>query len=725
MSSESGPVPTPSAKRRRIALACSACRTRKSRCDGARPTCSNCTSQRLVCAYEATDHLTNDVVRKELVNGLEQRVKSLETLVQRHDQLLNEIGSAQDNSAVSSSLRDEQRRIPSSASALPSHDIQCEATGLEDVNTEGVVDGTAISFLDEQDSGYFGSSSNISFMRHISRNMPISGIVAATGQNQGRWENDIIHSSRRPHLNSDTILCTPDTASAYILPPPTQLESLLESYFQKTGVLFPFIHPTSFLQTYHDIRSNGFTRLRRTWLGLLNMVLAMAVSTDGTGKLSALERAAQSNIYYSRAVALCNTQILRGSNLEIVQYLLLMSQYLQGTQNSVQTWNIHGLAVKAAFSLGLHSEHANSRFPPIEQEVRKRTWFGCILLDRSLCLTFGRPSSIPEHFIQVSPPIPWTNINNATANRHDKDDISTVFLTAAIDLSKILHSIIARLYNHNLGYGLTLEEAELNLRVFQLEQEMSEWQAFQDSRLRIWSAVGMPDIAASKDRVAIRCRNVLTLRHLHLEILLHRPFMIKALDKQVNPASQRPLPASVAHMANASIRKCVHSARTIISIVGAALCRSDAENDILGAWWFSLFYVFNAALTVFGGILIKSVDNEDQTGPSLHERISQARGSLEEATRALRALDRENRTVQKCEEYLKALLQALEQYSDRFNDDGAFEGVEATQWPLVVESMNSNMAIFDPTENQESAYDALGFFNGDLELGQFFISGTS
>lgn len=59
-----------------------------------------------------------------------------------------------------------------------------------------------------------------------------------------------------------------------------------------------------------------------------------------------------------------------------------MSQYLQSTQKSVQTWTTHGLAVKAALSIGLHSRDAMSKFPPIEQEMRKRTWFGCVLLDR-------------------------------------------------------------------------------------------------------------------------------------------------------------------------------------------------------------------------------------------------------------------------------------------------------------------------------------------------------
>jgi hypothetical protein len=75
--------------------------------------------------------------------------------------------------------------------------------------------------------------------------------------------------------------------------------------------------------------------------------------------------------------------ILRADGfITTVQYLLLMGKYLQGTQKSIQTWTIHGLAVKAAFQLGLHSSEASKRFSPLEREIRKRVWFGCVVLDR-------------------------------------------------------------------------------------------------------------------------------------------------------------------------------------------------------------------------------------------------------------------------------------------------------------------------------------------------------
>ena len=70
-----------------------------------------------------------------------------------------------------------------------------------------------------------------------------------------------------------------------------------------------------------------------------------------------------------------------------MQYLLLMGLYLQGTQKSVEAWAVHGLAVKAAFQLGLHSSEASKAFTPLDREIRKRTWFGCVVLDRYLYMS--------------------------------------------------------------------------------------------------------------------------------------------------------------------------------------------------------------------------------------------------------------------------------------------------------------------------------------------------
>lgn len=207
-----------------------------------------------------------------------------------------------------------------------------------------------------------------------------------------------------------------------VLPPDYEVEALLLAYFSNTGLLFPYVHEQTFMDTYQDLKSQGFsTSVRRTWLGLLNMILAMATSTASQDSVSSPSRRTSSDVFYRRAQKLCRNQMLRGTNLETgmyesnnttpsltqqaVQYLLITTQYLQGTQNSLRTWTIHGLAVKAAFSIGLHSSDILKRFMPLEQEIRKRTWHGCVLLDRYVAI-------IPQALGL------YLSLNNSLLNHH-------------------------------------------------------------------------------------------------------------------------------------------------------------------------------------------------------------------------------------------------------------------------------------------------------------------
>lgn len=185
---------------------------------------------------------------------------------------------------------------------------------------------------------------------------------------------------------------------------------LVRQYFDNTGLLFPYIHRDSFINTYQKLASSNFKNVRRSWLGMLNMILALSINCCYPSDLSQRQRRVESNVFVLRAMALCEKQIRSKASLEIgssrayylrlfpvavspcrllavsflVQFLLLLSHYLQGTESSIQTWNVHGLAVKASYQLGLHSKHALDRYEPLEREVRVRTWYTCVLLDRYL-----------------------------------------------------------------------------------------------------------------------------------------------------------------------------------------------------------------------------------------------------------------------------------------------------------------------------------------------------
>jgi hypothetical protein len=91
----------------------------------------------------------------------------------------------------------------------------------------------------------------------------------------------------------------------------------MSQYFSNTGFLFPYIHAGTFMETYEELKRNNFTKVRRTWLGLLNIVMALSTSTAVHEDMSAEKRARESDVYYQRALGLCDKLIMRGTSLEI------------------------------------------------------------------------------------------------------------------------------------------------------------------------------------------------------------------------------------------------------------------------------------------------------------------------------------------------------------------------------------------------------------------------
>lgn len=221
---------------------------------------------------------------------------------------------------------------------------------------------------------------------------------------ESRVNGELLRVSRpaSPVTNPQVFNGAPDIVDVYILPPEADTLHLVSLFFRDTGMLFPYIHEQSVLDGVKAVKRGGFGSARRSWLCLLNMILAFVTCISTQPNQPVEQSAADSNVYFKRAQKLSGNLTFKNVNIEIgknnlpssrfpyllrscaVQYLLLMTQYLQGTQRSAQTWNVHGLTVKAALQLGLHVENASSGFNAVEREVRKRTWYGCIILDRSV-----------------------------------------------------------------------------------------------------------------------------------------------------------------------------------------------------------------------------------------------------------------------------------------------------------------------------------------------------
>ncbi|KAL4953558.1 fungal-specific transcription factor domain-containing protein [Aspergillus filifer] len=454
-----------------------------------------------------------------------------------------------------------------------------------------------------------------------------------------------------------TALWTGDTppqgeVSIYYLPPDEETSDLIDIYWSNNGMLCPYLHEETFRETYAQLKHNS-TATRRTWLGLLNIVLALATHAAGQGSGQIGQRRSAEE-FYQRANKLCGECVMKGASLEIVQYLLLASQYMQVTQSSMQAWSTHGLAVKAALQLGLHSSEAAKRYSPVERELRKRTWFGCIVLDRTLSMTLGRPSTIPEHYCRLELPGYFDLVEPRERQIEAKRRCrySTDFFSATIRLYCITGRVLDQLYDNNLGIEEKLMQYELVTRVFRMRHLLEEWVPSVPAHM---SLIKSSDCTThlGRDRGVDRFRLMLTLRYHNLRLLINRTVLVRLCEAMDDHAVQSHDCLALQDIAKSTVQICLESALEIIDILRIVVESGWHQQGLLGFWWFTLYYTFDAALIVFTIFLLEKHSTCVTISP-LHSKDS-LRHTFLSCIRSLRQLDEGNRTIDRCCRCLEAL----------------------------------------------------------------------
>lgn len=579
-------------KRRRTILACSACRARKTRCDGSRPTCSSCENQGYQCLYAQPAYSDNVTVGREHLFTLESRLSLLERKFKSIEQWTTRQAPLQ--LQLPSEHANDNLQAADNTRAIVDDEVVPELFALHDP-TDAM---GAMVFTEEEDFGFFGPSSNIAFTRHISQ------AVARVTQSRQTWATPGTEESlkfagrmtrdsgpaspvRRPQGMAPT---KESHVNVYFIPPETVARSLIHSYFTYIGILYPYIHEVTFIETYEEMKRNSFKKVRRVWLGLFNMVLALASSVPYRTDVTVEQRTEQANEFYQRALGLCREQMMRGTSLEVVQFLLLVGQYLQGTRQSLQTWTIHGLAVKAALQLGLHSSETLKGFPPLDREIRKRTWYGCILLDRTLSMTFGRPPTIHEDYVRLDLPAGYPESLLLDTPSDSSEVVSLEVFNATIKLYKIMGKGIELLYGGNVGSHLQSDVFNSIADLFSLEQQLSEWRESLPSGLMIRDSAEVFSFDGGSPPAWERPRIVLTLRYHNVRILVHRLVLVRFLETAGKGDLDEQRFALMKQIGLNSVRICMCAASEIINFVYEVVQSAGIKRTLLGAWWFTVYY---------------------------------------------------------------------------------------------------------------------------------------
>jgi hypothetical protein len=141
----------------RIAQACDRCRSKKIRCDGIRPCCSQCANVGFEC--KTSDKLSRRAFPRGYTESLEERVRSLEAEVRELKDLLDEKDEKID---MLSKMHSNRRASHSSASSAPSLETRAESPPREDLFR--IQASPLLLESENSDSFFMGSSSARAFV---------------------------------------------------------------------------------------------------------------------------------------------------------------------------------------------------------------------------------------------------------------------------------------------------------------------------------------------------------------------------------------------------------------------------------------------------------------------------------------------------------------------------------------------------------------------------------
>ncbi|KAL7922734.1 hypothetical protein ACQKWADRAFT_320672 [Trichoderma austrokoningii] len=393
------------------------------------------------------------------------------------------------------------------------------------------------------------------------------------------------------------------------LPQRSLADRLVTSYFKHRHPLNPYLHEGTFRQRYarlwlsKDVGGEEAAPNNLAWLGLVNMVFAFGSEhaqyrhayhgSPGSSASAKPDRAR----FFKRAKMLAFSSILQ-AKIELVQALLLMSHYLHGSLELNHCWTVIGLAIRTAQELGLYLDSTDFTNDIVEQEIRKRVWWGCFVIDRLVSIKVGRPPTIHDiPAIRVGLPLAVDDeFLDEASNYTQPSNIPSkiVFFNHIVTQCRLLAKVLDTLYDNTpsssgsgAGSSSSSSSAGRETRV-RIKADLPDLLAMSiqlDGELVVWQSLLPPHLRTDSDVPGWhfeRQRSVLLMRFLHIRLLIHRQTLLYYILRRIPD----PFQADLAHLC---IRRCAIAAYDAIDQVHLL-----TQKNLLSSSWHNSHYVFTA-----------------------------------------------------------------------------------------------------------------------------------
>ncbi|PYH42286.1 transcription factor domain-containing protein [Aspergillus saccharolyticus JOP 1030-1] len=749
-----------SRKRRRqkgpkAAVACDACRARHIRCDGIHPECGQCRRTRrrkpeTQCVFTGDRKLAMDNFIKSIINNVEtftnykrvsedtsqlngtgsqvsagpqtqspntsQTPKSIAvdhpSTSQLGSRLTGSIPEARNDSSSPCLIREQS---PEAASICTHKDPLRQRMTLEFQHPAREPNGVNAMMGEVEEErpthGFFGSSSAAGFIRQIKTAIDQrvqSPYHRTTQSNLGAaLSSSVTFSRNKP----------PSSSANYVLPPRKMADSLMEVYWTFVFPLYPLVDSLNLRAEYARLWTGESSHSDENLLMCtFNVIFALACQLADF--IPPEEREASADAFFSRAKELLQFNLWNTGSAELIQCLLLMAQYLQSTDSAHQCWIVTGLAIRNAQSLGLHLPQTSARLHnPQEKQLARKIWHGCVLMDRVISMTFGRPSMISKASCG-SVPLPATvdeeyipsALGTDAAQPADRPSVMA-FYAQSLELYEILNDILLSMYNPNPDESpddvYFKDTTEGKQTVFELDRALTNWSRNLPPHLR-----GDASLAYG-DKMFYHQSIVLQARFLHVRMLLFRPILSKyCTARDVGASDPGPLIAQQDSLTQRIALQCsvicVKVAQEIIGLIYRHI-PADGTAGPLPAWWYNILYIYTAATTLIASHLCPAIISEITS-----EAIT---NSWNHALEILRNYHRYSTSARRCVAALEILYERVVAHSSSGADDAEQPG---PSFPVAAPAASTGLGVAlgetlgGPLGEESGLFEEVDFWDGQL-----------
>ncbi|KAJ3408244.1 hypothetical protein HDV05_005075, partial [Chytridiales sp. JEL 0842] len=401
-------------KRKRITQACDTCNRKKIKCDGAKPTCANCSKSMIPCSYSRGARKRGP--RAGYIESLENRLREMEALLrplQSEQGVVEQVAKNMDvwpmldkdlPQSTTRPLPPDMMDVASNSGSSETSPAMSTAGGsfLPAANLRPPVPTISTSHFQQQQHTSHpssGISGGFNSAPSFSTGLPPS---ASSGQHSAPIPNTSSFQPPRPfHSSSQNI-------------PQEAVSELLDLYFHYIYPFIPLVHKNTFMANFANESPL-----------LLNAMYSLAArySEHPSIKVNPDSLYNAGDVFYIKARELVD-HYMDMPTPSTVSALLLLATYAAGSGRGSAAWMYSGMAIRMAQELKLNIEPefedsfaGDARMSWLEKETRRRLWWTCFILDRYAGAAADRSMIINEKDCKVYLPCQenlWCSVSSCS-----------------------------------------------------------------------------------------------------------------------------------------------------------------------------------------------------------------------------------------------------------------------------------------------------------------------